>query len=100
VPHYIAANTNPAAALALVRQLEGILEVQLHPDELESASQVFLRQIAQVLESDDETAAYVSELERRDPDDEDDEPIPTGDELAEELQRFLRERRERPDEAS
>ena len=34
VPHYIAANTNPAAALALVRQLEGILDVQLHPDEL------------------------------------------------------------------
>ena len=102
VPHYIAANTNPAAALALVRQLEAILEVQLHPDELEAASEVFLRQIAQVLESDEETAAYVTELERRDgdDDDEDDEPIPTGDELAEELQRFLRERRERPDDAS
>jgi proteasome assembly chaperone (PAC2) family protein len=101
VPHYIATNTNPAAALALVRQLENILEVQLHPDELESASEVFLRQIAQVLESDEETAAYVSELERRDVDDDDeDDEIPTGDELAEELQRFLRERRERPDDAS
>ena len=99
VPHYIATNTNPAAALALVRQLEGILDVHLHPDELESASEVFLRQIALVLESDEETAAYVSELERREGEDEDDEPIPTGDELAEELQRFLRERRERPDDA-
>ena len=98
VPHYIAANTNPAAALALVRQLEGILEVRLHPDELEAASKVFLRQIAQVLESDAETAAYVSELERRGGDEDGaDESIPTGDELAEELQRFLRERRERPD---
>ena len=99
VPHYIAANTNPAAALALVRQLEGILDVHLHPDELESASEVFMRQIQQVLESDEETAAYVRELERRDTDEDDeDEEIPTGDELAEELQRFLRERRERPDE--
>jgi proteasome assembly chaperone (PAC2) family protein len=99
VPHYIAANTNPAAALALVRQLEGILDVHLHPDELESASEVFMRQIQQVLESDEETAAYVRELERRDTDDdEDDEEIPTGDELAEELQRFLRERREKPDD--
>ena len=53
VPHYIATNTNPAAALALVRQLEGILDVHLHPDELESASEVFLRQIALVLESDE-----------------------------------------------
>jgi proteasome assembly chaperone (PAC2) family protein len=99
VPHYIAANTNPAAALALVRQLEGILDVQLHPDELESASEVFMRQIQQVLESDEETAAYVRELERRDADEDDEEQdIPTGDELAEELQRFLRERREKPDE--
>lgn len=100
VPHYIAANTNPAAALALVRQVEGILDVHLHPDELESATEVFMRQIAQVLESDEETAAYVRELERRDTDDDedDDDAIPTGDELAEELQRFLRERRERPDE--
>jgi proteasome assembly chaperone (PAC2) family protein len=99
VPHYIAANTNPAAALALVRQLEGILDVQLHPDELESAAEVFMRQIQQVLESDEETASYVRELERRDEDDdEDDEEIPTGDELAEELQRFLRERREKPDD--
>jgi proteasome assembly chaperone (PAC2) family protein len=99
VPHYIAANTNPAAALALVRQLEGILDVHLHPDELESASEVFMRQIQQVLESDEETAAYVRELERRDADEADEEQdIPTGDELAEELQRFLRERRERPDE--
>ena len=101
VPHYIAANTNPAAALALVRQLEGILDVRLHPDELESASEVFMRQIQQVLESDEETAAYVRELERRDEDDdedEDDEEIPTGDQLADELQRFLRERREKPDD--
>ena len=99
VPHYIAANTNPAAALALVRQLEGILDVHLHPDELESASEVFMRQIQQVLESDEETAAYVRELERRDEDDDEEaEEIPTGDELAEELQRFLRERREKPED--
>jgi hypothetical protein len=42
----------------------------------------------------------VSELERRDGEDDEDDEIPTGDELAEELQRFLRERRERPDDAS
>jgi proteasome assembly chaperone (PAC2) family protein len=95
VPHYIAANTNPAAALALVRHLESILEVDLHPGDLVEASDVFLRQIAEVLESDAETAAYVQELERGDGED-DDESLPSGDDLAEELQRFLRERRDPP----
>jgi proteasome assembly chaperone (PAC2) family protein len=95
VPHYIAANANPPAALALVRHLEEMLDVTLDPSELEVASTAFVRQVQQVLESDEETAAYVRELESREWDDEEDEDleIPTGDELAEELQRFLRERR-------
>ncbi len=99
VPHYIAANTNPAAALALVRQLEAILDVDLGPDDLSEASDVFLRQIAEVLESDAETAVYVQELERRDGDADAAASLPSGDDLAEELQRFLRERREPPAES-
>jgi proteasome assembly chaperone (PAC2) family protein len=97
VPHYISANANPAAALALVRHLEQLLDTRFDPSELETASDVFMRQIGEVLEADEETAAYVRDLESRDWDDADDaDPgIPTGDELAEELQRFLRERRER-----
>jgi proteasome assembly chaperone (PAC2) family protein len=107
VPHYISSNSNPAAALALIRKLEGILGVRLDPTDLEEASVVFLRQIAEVVEGDEETAAYVRDLEHRDGDGEDDEDeddeapataeqpaIPSGDDLAEELQRFLREHRE------
>ena len=101
VPHYIASNApNPAAALALVRFLEPILETSLDPAELETASVAFNRQIAEVVEGDDETAAYVRELEQRDPDEDDDaeHQMPTGDELAEELQRFLRDHRQDPPE--
>jgi proteasome assembly chaperone (PAC2) family protein len=94
VPHYIAANANPPAALALIRHLERILRVEFEPRALEQASEAFMAQVAQVLESDEETAAYVRELERREWDDAEELAIPTGDELAEELQRFLRERRE------
>jgi proteasome assembly chaperone (PAC2) family protein len=98
VPHYISANANPGAALALVRHLERLLDVRFDATELESASEVFDRQIAEVVDSDEETAAYVRELESREwdeLDETDDGPVPTGDELAEELQRFLRDRRER-----
>ena len=110
VPHYIAANANPPAALALVRELERVLSVTLDPAELETASRAFMNQVQQVLDQDEETQAYVHELEGREWDDdaEDSEPptseqsppIPTGDELAEELQRFLRERREQRDPPS
>jgi proteasome assembly chaperone (PAC2) family protein len=102
VPHYISANANPAAALALVRHVERLLDTSFDTGELERAGEVFMRQIAEVLEADEETAAYVRDLEGREWDDadEDDAPIPTGDELAEELQRFLRDRRDRGDAQS
>ena len=42
--------------------------------------------------SDEETAAYVEELEQRAEMLEDDEELPSGESLAAELTRFLRER--------
>ena len=69
--------------------------------ELEEAEEVYAEQITEAVASDPETAAYVEELERRadtidemmDEDDEDD--LPTGESLAAELTRFLRDRERR-----
>jgi proteasome assembly chaperone (PAC2) family protein len=96
VPHYVAPNANPPAALALVRNLERLLEVQFDPSELEEASAQFNRQIAEVLESDEDTASYVRDLERRlDSGEELDPPeMPSGDDIARDFQRFLREHRD------
>ena len=46
----------------------------------------------QAVASDEETAAYVAELEQRADVLEDEEDLPSGDTLAAELTRFLRER--------
>ncbi len=89
VPHYISAAANPAGALALVRKLDAILGLNVATAELETGAERFLAEVAEAIDDDDETSAYVRELEQRDGDDEPD--IPSGDDIAEQLQRFLRE---------
>ena len=49
------------------------------------------------MSSDEETAAYVEELERRS-DEIDEDDLPTGDALAEQLTRFLREQDDADDD--
>lgn len=78
VPHYLGGNPNPTAALALINALEPIIECDLSPTELETASAEFDRQIARVVEKDAEMRSYVTDLEDRldngdDYDDEEDE---------------------------
>jgi predicted ATP-grasp superfamily ATP-dependent carboligase len=104
VPHYVGANPNPSAALALIRAFERLTEVSLDPEELERASAEFDRQVASIIEADPEVQAYVRELERRADAEREEEReeqeaearrrVPTGDELEVELQRFLRELRD------
>ena len=63
--------------------------------ELEEAEEIYAEQITEAVASDPETAAYVEELERRaDTIDEliDEDDLPTGESLAAELSRFLRDR--------
>ena len=48
--------------------------------------------MSEAVASDEETAAYVQELERRVDELADEEDLPSGDAIAAELTRFLRER--------
>ncbi len=94
VPHYISANTNPKAALALLEALEPVVGTRFDPAELQQASVLFDQQVASIAESDPEISAYVEELERRsDHESEEERELPSGDELEADFQRFLRERR-------
>ncbi|MEA2141463.1 MAG: hypothetical protein QOC91_1562, partial [Solirubrobacteraceae bacterium] len=45
VPHYVAAASNPKAALALVRRVEGLIGVSVDVSELESAAVDYERQV-------------------------------------------------------
>jgi predicted ATP-grasp superfamily ATP-dependent carboligase len=94
VPHYVAAATNPKAALALVRRVEGLIGVAVDVSELESAAADYERQVALAVQSDPDIQAFVERLEQAAGGDEYASPteVPSGDMLAREFQRFLRQR--------
>jgi predicted ATP-grasp superfamily ATP-dependent carboligase len=95
VPHYVAAAPNPKAALALVRQLEQLVGVSVDAGELESAAGDYERQVNLAVQSDPDVQAFVERLEQAVEDEEEqDNPfdVPSGDVLAREFQRFLRQR--------
>ncbi|HEV7528261.1 MAG TPA: PAC2 family protein [Solirubrobacteraceae bacterium] len=94
VPHYVAAAANPKAALALVRRVEGLIGVSVDVSELESAAADYERQVGLAVQSDPDIQAFVERLEQAAESDEEtsSEDVPSGDMLAREFQRFLRQR--------
>lgn len=94
VPHYVAAATNPKAALALVRRVEGLIGVSVDVSELESAAADYERQVGLAVQSDPDIQAFVERLEQAAESDEQVAPedVPSGDAIAREFQRFLRQR--------
>jgi predicted ATP-grasp superfamily ATP-dependent carboligase len=90
VPHYVAAATNPKAALALLRRVEGLIGVSVDVSELESAAEDYERQVGLAVQSDPEIQAFVERLEQSAQSSPED--VPSGDILAREFQRFLRQR--------
>jgi len=94
VPHYVSLAPSPRAALALCRRFGELVDVDVDVTELEQAATEYSEQVSEAVSADAETAAYVEELERRvDMLDQADD-LPSGDSLAAELTRFLRERDE------
>jgi proteasome assembly chaperone (PAC2) family protein len=94
VPHYVSLTPSPRAAKALCDRLAQLLDVTLDTGELEEASDAYMQQVSEAVAADEETAAYVDELESRVDEIEEESDLPTGDALAAELTRFLREREE------
>jgi len=93
VPHYVSLAPSPRAALALCQRLGDLLECRIDTTELEQAVDSYTERVTEAVATDEDTAEYVQELERRaEMIDEDD--LPSGDSLAAELTRFLRERDE------
>lgn len=94
VPHYLAVSPNPKAALALVKRVTGLIGAEADIDELERASKTYETRVTEMVAQDEDVSAYVKMLEERAdrPVGMDAGPIPSGEALAAELERFLRER--------
>jgi hypothetical protein len=115
VPHYVATAPNPKATLALLNRLADLLDVGFELTDLEIAAAAWERSVDEVVAGDADASSYVERLEHRydeaadaPPDavdadavtetagdteedwlDEDD--LPSGESLAEDFERYLRE---------
>ena len=99
IPHYVAAVPNPKAALALLRRLEGFTGVAIEASELEDASGRFDEQVDRAVAANPEIAQLVRQLEEAQAEELDlGGDVPSGDAIAQEFQRFLRQRGDEEEE--
>jgi predicted ATP-grasp superfamily ATP-dependent carboligase len=102
VPHYVSLAPSPRAARALCTRLGDLVGTDIDVKELADAEQAYVEQVSAAVATDAETASYVEELEQRADSLEElveEGNIPSGDTIAAELTRFLRERdREKGDQ--
>jgi proteasome assembly chaperone (PAC2) family protein len=92
VPHYLAANPNPTAMLALLNRAAAILRLSVDVTELGTVAREFIERVDAAVAASDEFAEYLQRLEQRD------DTSPTGldpsrgIELVTEIEDFLRDK--------
>ena len=98
VPHYVSLAPSPRAAKALCVRLSDLLGAPIDMTDLDEAETEYASQVSEAVASDPDTQAYVEELEQRADTIEsfaEGGELPTGESLAAELTRFLREQEHR-----
>ena len=90
VPHYVAQPPCPKATLALLGQLEDLLEISIPLDPLPEDARAWERGVDELAEEDEEVAEYVKQLEETR--DATDLPEASGEAIAREFERYLRRR--------
>jgi len=107
VPHYVATPPNPKASRALLERLRELIDLDLDLTDLDIAASAWERSVSEVVAGDDDVRGYVERLEARydstvdepwtgeeaEEDEEDwlDEDLPSGESLAEDFERYLRD---------
>lgn len=90
VPHYLAVTPNPKAALALVEKAAELVGIAADVDDLVRATAAYEERVTEMVAADEDIRAYVTMLEER-ADEMQPEDLPSGEALAAELERFLRD---------
>lgn len=96
VPHYVAAMPFPAAAVAILAGLTALSGVRIDTSDLEVAAAATRQRVDELIQASTEHLDMVRQLEEQYGLDEDGSPtgfsggIPSGEEIAAELERYLR----------
>ncbi len=89
VPHYVPGAPNPKATQALLRRLEQLSEIPMGYEGLDGQVHEWMRQVDAAVAADEESRVYLTQLEERV--DHDEDRLPSGDDVAGELEAYLRE---------
>ncbi|MEY4993842.1 MAG: hypothetical protein RIS82_964 [Actinomycetota bacterium] len=97
VPHYVHNTPAPKATLALLTEVEKYLGIQFDHGQLAQEAFDWERGIDEAAEADEDMAGYIAQLEKTR--DEVESPAASGDALAIEFEKFLRESEKKPGES-
>lgn len=103
-PHYISASPNPVVATRILHELMDILHVQVDTEQLDENASRFDEQVREAVSKDPEAMAYVRDLERRVQESGEGEELsrgptgelPSGSQVVDYLEDFLRKNRRQP----
>ena len=95
VPHYLPAVPSAPAALALLDSLSKLLGLEVSTSNLERGAAAYQEQVSAAVSQDSDLSSYVRMLEERFDSQarQETKNLPSGDELARELESFLRDQR-------
>lgn len=99
VPHYVPSAPNPEATRSLLARFELVTGVSTGHRSLDDDAADWRQRVDSAVSEDDEMATYVTQLEKQ-VDASADDLLPSGDDLAAELQAFLRDRKTDTDEGA
>ena len=91
VPHYIAGSPNPAGSLALVRLIAQTLDTAVDTTELEAAAKHHFDQVTEAVADHPDAGEMISALELLYDQGGHEEQLPSGEDIANEIERFLRQ---------
>jgi proteasome assembly chaperone (PAC2) family protein len=95
-PHYLPQTNNPKVALALMERLRELVGLEVDTAEVERSAREWEREVTEAIDEDGNLADYVRRLEEA-TDEGAEHGVPSGEDLAAELERYLREH-DGPDE--
>jgi hypothetical protein len=90
VPHYVPAPPNPKATATLLQRFEQVTGIPTGYLQLDPEAREWQEQVSVVAADDPQVVGYVRRLEEQY---DEEEPLPSGEDLAAELEAYLREQR-------
>jgi proteasome assembly chaperone (PAC2) family protein len=90
VPHYLSGGASPPAIRAVLERLRDLSGLAVDSEGLDEQARVYVRRVEEGLADRPDVVEVITEIEEGE-DEVDESELPSGDELASEIERFLRD---------